>query len=113
MDENDQSHFKLRSGFMLNVFLESDLLEQIKKIQKNQNLKDERDVVIRAIEHYYQQIISGVPKQKEKFDEEILQKQIVNERRQSTIRLEKRKMEIQRMKINNERNLVDDGRNDK
>ena len=70
MDENDQSHFKLRSGFMLNVFLESDLLKQIKKIQKNQNLKDERDVVIRAIEHYYQQIISGVPKQKEKFDEE-------------------------------------------
>ena len=70
MDENDPSHFKLRSGFMLNVFLESDLLEQIKKIQKNQNLKDERDVVICAIEHYYQQIISGVPKQKEKFDEE-------------------------------------------
>ena len=70
MDENDQSHFKLRSGFMLNVFLESDLLKQIKKIQKNQNLKDERDVVIRAIEHYYQQITSGVPKQKEKFDEE-------------------------------------------
>ena len=50
---------------------------------------------------------------KEKFDEELLQKQIVNERRQSTIRLEKRKMEIQRMKINNEKNLVDDGRDDK
>ena len=42
-----------------------------------------------------------------------MQKQIVNERRQSTIRLEKRKMEIQRMKINNEKNLVDDGRDDK
>ena len=50
---------------------------------------------------------------KEKFDEELLQKQIVNERRQSTIRLEKRKMEIQRMKIINEKNLVDDGRDDK
>ena len=50
---------------------------------------------------------------KEKFDEELLQKQIVNERRQSTIRLEKRKMEIQRMKINNEKNLVDDGSDDK
>ena len=50
---------------------------------------------------------------KEKFDEELLQKQIVNERRQSTIRLEKRRMEIQRMKINNEKNLVDDGRDDK
>ena len=43
----------------------------------------------------------------------LLQKQIVNERRQSTIRLEKRKMEIQRMKIINEKNLVDDGRDDK
>ena len=58
MDENDQSHFKLRSGSMLNVFLESNLLEQIKKIQKNQNLKDERDVVIRAIQYYYDKIIS-------------------------------------------------------
>jgi len=70
MDENDQSHFKLRSGSMLNVFLESNLLEQIKKIQKNQNLKDERDVVIRAIEHYYKKIIFDVSKQQDRFDDE-------------------------------------------
>ena len=50
---------------------------------------------------------------KEKSNEELLQKRIMNERRQSTIRLEKRKMEIQRMKITNEKNLVDDGRDDK
>ena len=62
MDENDQSHFKLRHGSMLNIFLESNLLEQIKKIQKNQNLKDESDVVIRAIQYYYEKIISDVTK---------------------------------------------------
>ena len=45
---------------------------------------------------------------KEKFNEEILQNRIMNERRQSTMRLEKRKIEIQRMKITNERNLVDE-----
>ena len=69
MDKNDQSHLKLSSGSMLNIFLESYILDQIKKIQKNQNLKDERDVVIRAIEHYYENIISAAPKQKDKFDE--------------------------------------------
>lgn len=45
---------------------------------------------------------------KEKSNEELLQKRIMNERRQSTIRLEKRKMEIQRMKMTNEKNLVDE-----
>ena len=58
MDKNDQSHLKLSSGSMINIFLESNTLEQIKKIQKNQNLKDERDVVIRAIQYYYDKIIS-------------------------------------------------------
>ena len=32
MDKNDQSHLKLSSGSMLNIFLESNTLEQIKKI---------------------------------------------------------------------------------
>ena len=70
MDKIDQSHLKLRSGSMLNIFLESKLLEQIKKIQKNQNLKDERDVIIHAIENYYERMNSNIPKQQDKLDNE-------------------------------------------
>jgi hypothetical protein len=44
---------------MLNLFLESKLLEQIKQIQKNENLKDESEVVIRAIQYYYKENISN------------------------------------------------------
>ena len=70
MDKIDQSHLKLRSGSMLNIFLESSILEQIKKIQKSQNLKDERDVIIRAIENYYEKMNSNIPKQQDKLDNE-------------------------------------------
>ena len=59
MDKNDESTFKLNPGSMLNLFLESNLLEQIKQIQKNENLKDESEVVIRAIQYYYEKNISG------------------------------------------------------
>jgi len=59
MDKNDKSTFKLNPGSMLNLFLESNLLEQIKQIQKNENLKDESEVVIRAIQYYYEKNISG------------------------------------------------------
>ena len=70
MDKIDQPHLKLRSGSMLNIFLESSILEQIKKIQKSQNLKDERDVIIRAIENYYEKMNSNIPKQQDKLDNE-------------------------------------------
>jgi hypothetical protein len=73
MDNGDQTHFKLRSGYMLNIFLDSNLIDQIKKIQKNQNLKDESDVVIRAIHHYYEKIISDVAEQQDKFENEFSQ----------------------------------------
>ena len=73
MDNGDQTHFKLRSGSMLNIFLDSNLIEQIKKIQKNQNLEDESDVVIRAIHHYYEKIISDVAEQQDKFENEFCQ----------------------------------------
>ena len=73
MDNGDQTHFRLRSGSMLNIFLDSNLIDQIKKIQKNQNLKDESDVVIRAIHHYYEKIISDVAEQQDKFENEFSQ----------------------------------------
>ena len=74
MDKNDQSHLKLSSGSMLNIFLESNILEQIKKIQKNQNLKDERDVIIHAIEKYYEKMNSNIPKQQDNLDNEFSRK---------------------------------------
>ena len=73
MDNGDQPHFRLRSGSMLNIFLDSNLIDQIKKIQKNQNLKDESDVVIRAIHHYYEKIISDVAEQQDKYENEFSQ----------------------------------------
>ena len=74
MDKNDQSHLKLSSGSMLNIFLESNILEQIKKIQKNQNLKDERNVIIHAIEKYYEKMNSNIPKQQDNLDNEFSRK---------------------------------------
>ena len=74
MDKIDQSHLKLSSGSMLNIFLESNILEQIKKIQKNQNLKDERDAIIHAIEKYYEKMNSNIPKQQDNWDNEFPRK---------------------------------------
>ena len=74
MDKIDQSHLKLSSGSMLNIFLESNILEQIKKIQKNQNLKDERDAIIHAIEKYYEKMNSNIPKQQGNWDNEFPRK---------------------------------------
>ena len=70
MDKNDQSHFKLSSGSMLNIFLESDIIEQIQKIQKKQNLKDEREVIIHLIQNHYDKIILGTPKHSNIIDNE-------------------------------------------
>ena len=74
MDKIDQSHLKLSSGSMLNIFLESNILEQIKKIQKNQNLKDERDAIIHAIEKYYEKMNPNIPKQQGNWDNEFPRK---------------------------------------
>ena len=52
MDKNEQSTFKSNPGSMLQIFLELNIIEQIKQIQKNENLKDEREVIIRAIQNY-------------------------------------------------------------
>ena len=52
MNKNEQSIFKSNPGSMLQIFLELNVIEQIKQIQKNENLKDEREVIIRAIQNY-------------------------------------------------------------
>lgn len=70
MDKNDQSHFKLSSGSMLNIFLESDIIEQIQKIQKKQNLKDEREVIIHLIQNHYDKIILDTSKSSNIVDNE-------------------------------------------
>ena len=58
MDKNEQSTFKSNPGSMLQIFLELNIIEQIKQIQKNENLKDEREVIIRAIQNYSEKNIS-------------------------------------------------------
>lgn len=74
MVENEQSNFKLNPGSMLQIFLELDVIEQIKQIQKNENLKDERDVIIRAIQNYSKKNISDHSRQQQNhFEDEIVQ----------------------------------------
>jgi len=52
MGKNEESTFKSNPGSMLQIFLELNIIEQIKQIQKNENLKDAREVIIRAIQNY-------------------------------------------------------------
>ena len=52
MEKNEESTFKSNPGSMLQIFLELNIIEQIKQIQKNENLKDAREVIIRAIQNY-------------------------------------------------------------
>ena len=52
MSKNGPLTFNSNPGSMLQIFLELDIIEQIKQIQKNENLKDEREVIIRAIQNY-------------------------------------------------------------
>lgn len=64
MDDNEQSTFKSNPGSMFHIFLELNVIEQIKKIQKNENLKDEREVIIRAIQNYTKKNISDYSHQR-------------------------------------------------
>jgi hypothetical protein len=44
----------LKRGVMMDIFLEDTIEKQIKEIQKIENLKDERDVIYRALQNYFE-----------------------------------------------------------
>ena len=52
MSKNEKSTFSSNSGSMFHIFLETKLIEMIKHIQKNENLKDEGDVIAHLIQDY-------------------------------------------------------------
>jgi hypothetical protein len=52
MSKNEKSTFSSNSGTMFHIFLESELMETIKHIQKNENLKNEGEVITHLIENY-------------------------------------------------------------
>ena len=56
---------------MVQIFLNSDILAQIKAIQDNENLKDEQEVIIRAIQNYSKKNNSDSPQQQNSFEDEI------------------------------------------
>ena len=56
---------------MVQIFLNSDILAQIKAIQDNENLKDEQEVIIRAIQNYSKKNNSDFPQQQNSFEDEI------------------------------------------
>ena len=56
---------------MVQIFLNSDILAQIKAIQNNENLKDEREVIIRAIQNYSKKNNSDSTQQQNSFEDEI------------------------------------------
>ena len=56
---------------MVQIFLNSDILAQIKAIQNNENLKDEQEVIIRAIQNYSKKNNSDFPQQQNSFEDEI------------------------------------------
>ena len=56
---------------MVQIFLNSDILAQIKTIQNNENLKDEQEVIIRAIQNYSKKNNSDSPQQQNSFEDEI------------------------------------------
>jgi hypothetical protein len=47
---------KPKRGVMMDIFLEDSIEKQIKEIQKVENLKDERDVIYRAIQNYFEKV---------------------------------------------------------
>lgn len=69
--DHDKSNFKSSPGSMLNFFVESSILKKITEIQKNENLNDEREVIIRAIQNYYKKTISDYARPQEQFDDEL------------------------------------------
>ena len=56
---------------MFQIFLNSDILAQIKAIQNNENLKDEQEVIIRAIQNYSKKNNSDSTQQQNSFEDEI------------------------------------------
>jgi len=52
MSKNEKSAFSSNSGSMYHIFLETKLIEIINQIQKNENLKDEREVIAHLIQDY-------------------------------------------------------------
>jgi hypothetical protein len=56
---------------MVQIFLNSDILAQIKAIQNNENLKDEREVIIRAIQNYSKKNDIDSTQQQNSFEDEI------------------------------------------
>jgi hypothetical protein len=52
MSKNEKSTFSSNSGSMFHIFLESELIEMIKHIQKNENLKNEGEVITHLIQNY-------------------------------------------------------------
>ena len=73
MIENDQTKIKLNPGSMIQIFLESHLIEQIKQIQKNENLNDERDVIVHLIQNYFKKNVFDGIHTKEKKNLDFLQ----------------------------------------
>lgn len=69
--DHDKSNFRSSPGSMLNFFVESSLLEKITEIQRNENLNDEREVIIRAIQNYYKKTISDYARPQEQFEDEL------------------------------------------
>jgi hypothetical protein len=52
MSKNEKSSFSSNSGSMYHIFLETKLIEIINQIQKNENLKDEGEVIAHLIQDY-------------------------------------------------------------
>ena len=52
MSKNEKSAFSSNSGSMYHIFLETKLIEIINQIQKNENLKDEGEVIAHLIQDY-------------------------------------------------------------
>jgi hypothetical protein len=52
MSKNEKSTFSSNSGSMYHIFLETKLIEIINQIQKNENLKDEGEVIAHLIQEY-------------------------------------------------------------
>ena len=71
MKGDKKSNFTVNPGSMFQIFLNSDILDQIKAIQNNENLKDEREVIIRAIQNYSKKNTFDSTQQQNRFNDEI------------------------------------------
>ena len=71
MKGDKKSNFTVNPGSMFQIFLNSDILDQIKAIQNNENLKDEREVIIRAIQNYSKKNTFDSTQQQNSFEDEM------------------------------------------